>query len=171
MSDINTAYEPSRRTKRVWERFVQWYGTRVIETHGAMPSQAWDMAVNTSSDEQVAAALQAVKVQHAKYPPTFPEFEALLRKAKPADGVEEMSVTIRMTEYILRQHSLGLLELSPNQIRGPWRWVVRWNSGNDKQGAIHKEWEPIYTTMVIEADGDHPERRFSVADIIPSYNQ
>lgn len=171
MSDNYTEYQPSRRTKRVWERFVQWYGTRVIETHGAMPSQAWDIAVNTATDDQVYNALQAVKMHHAKYPPTFPEFETLLKRAKPADGIEQMSVTARMVEHVIRQHSLGLVKLSAGQVRGPWRWQVIWNTGSDKQGVSYREWEPVYKTLVIEADGEYPEQRFNVIDVIPDYNQ
>ena len=166
MSDIQATYEPSRRSKRVWERFIQWYGTRVIESHGPMPSQAWDWAVNTATDEQIKNALDAVKVHHPKYAPTFPEFEALLKKAKPADGIEQLSITARMTEYILRQYTLGLLQLTPLQMKGPWRWEVRWNPGNDKQGVAYREWEPVYRTMVIPADGDQPEYRFNIQDII-----
>jgi hypothetical protein len=73
----------SKRADRVWMRLSQWYGTRWIEAFGPKPTEDWVRAVNGATDEQLLAALSAVRSKHLSHPPTLPEFEAALRDARP----------------------------------------------------------------------------------------
>lgn len=168
---MNKPFEPSRRSMEVWKKLIEWYGIRVVESYGAKPNSSWDMAINSATNEQVVLALQSVRLQHGAFPPTFPQFEALLVKARPASQVSNYSLPTQVTEKLIRKHSLGLLHLSPRQLKGPWRWEVTWQDGQDKEGRHQAKWEPRFTKLVIDADDDAPEYRINIQDLLQeTYN-
>lgn len=107
----------SKRADRVWLRLSQWYGARWIEAFGPKPTEDWIRAVNGATDQQMQAALSAIRSKHLSHPPTLPEFEAALRIAQPKrTSSGEMSLIDRLEAAMARTPA-----------RGPRTWLARKN--------------------------------------------
>lgn len=113
---------PSPRALRVWDRLRQWYGARLAEQYGDAPPDDWCESVDCASDEAVRLALRGVREKHVTYPPTLPEFEALLRRGAAASArAHSADLRAQLVEHINRTR-----RLSDRQRAQPWNWIVRW---------------------------------------------
>lgn len=81
---MSSRSSPSHRSKRLWDRLGQWYGSRLAEQYGAEPPQDWCEVVDAADNDTVTRALADIRVKHLTHPPTFPEFNSIVRKAKHA---------------------------------------------------------------------------------------
>lgn len=74
--------ETSARSKRLWDRLGQWYGSRLAEQYGSEPPKDWCEVVDAADNDTVTRVLSEIRNRHTTYPPTFPEFHALFAHAK-----------------------------------------------------------------------------------------
>jgi hypothetical protein len=144
-----------KRAERVWMRFTNSYGTRWADNFGPTPSDDWIRAVAAASNDQVTAALIAIRNKHISHPPTLPEFEAALRAAKPkADAPRAPDVRDRLVALALRS------ELSAAQMNSKWLWLTR---ADPTTGAVG------FYGVVIQADLMEPAkyraRKFLTSDL------
>lgn len=138
-------HKVSARAKRVWQRFMEWYGARFADQYGEIPSADWCQAIDEATNDEVKLALSKSRMQYLQYPPTLPQFEQLLKPARVLTGP---SMADRLCHFAMRQ--LGA-SLTPTQIREPWTYLGSPNEG--------------ITGVVIPADGDAPSHRVMVADM------
>lgn len=135
----------SPRAKRVWERLMNWYGTRLAEQYGAVPTSDWCSVVDESDNDTVVKVLAQIREKHTTHPPTFPEFELLFRRAK-SHAVQGPSLASSLSDYVLRTQ-----RLTDTQLRTPWMYT------RNVDGNI--------SGVIVQADGAAPAIRITVADM------
>jgi hypothetical protein len=136
----------SPRAKRVWQRLIEWYGTRIIEQYGESPPDDWCSVVDDADNEAVKRALSIIRSRYVQHPPTFPQFEQAFRPTSaPVVGPGPAD---RLCLYVMRTFGSTL---TPKQIREPWTYI---GSQNGEIGGV-----------VIPADEDKPSYRVMLADI------
>ena len=141
-------HKPSVRAQRVWDRLGDWYGARFADQYGDLPSQDWCTVIDHTSNDDLVAVLVQVRQQHVTFPPTLPEFAALVKEVRlPRSNAP--SIAEQLAEFAARTYSL-----TPTQLRGPWTYLYRAAAG-----------QLVVTGLVIAADGDHPGYRVSVEDM------
>lgn len=106
----------SARADRFWKRLAGWYGARLAEQYGEDPPQDWCAVVDDASNETIQRALAEIKIRHTVYPPTFPEFDAIVAKLSRAAAVEP-STAERLHDYIVNNRTL-----TPAQLRARWEY-------------------------------------------------
>lgn len=141
-------YKPSVRAQRVWDRLGDWYGARFADQYGDLPSQDWCTVIDGSTNEDLIAVLIRVRQEHVTFPPTLPEFAALVKQVR-APRFHVPSIAERLTAFAARTY-----ELTPAQLRGPWTFVYRIAAG-----------QTVITGLVIDADGERPGYRVTVEDM------
>lgn len=158
--------KPSARAKRVWQRFAEWYGARFAESYGPQPTPSWSEVIDRESDETLQAALQTTRRAYLHHPPSLPEFEAELEKARaPIAASASPDVRHQLVEFVLRRHHAGVAPLTPRQIGESWKWIVKWFDAPGPDGKMRKSQGCEYHGVVIAADGDHPGYRVMVEDM------
>lgn len=141
-------HKPSARAQRVWDRLGDWYGVRFADQYGDLPSQDWCTVIDNSTNEDLVAVLVRVRQEHVTFPPTLPEFAALVKEVRtPRFNVP--SVAERLSEFVARRYAL-----TPAQLCRPWTFVYRAAEG-----------QAVVTGLIIDADGDHAGYRVSVEDM------
>ena len=68
------------RSKYVWAKFKQWYGTSFTERYGENPPPDWMQALNDPDKETITNALSAIRTAHPKFPPTLMEVMTAIQK-------------------------------------------------------------------------------------------
>lgn len=66
--------------KRFWSAMAERYGRRWTEQYGPESSPAWRELVNRYSPDEVKLALAELPKAAPEFPPTMPQFEAILAK-------------------------------------------------------------------------------------------
>lgn len=141
-------HKPSARAQRVWDRLGDWYGARFADQFGDQPSQDWSTVIDNTSNDDLVAVLVLVRQQHVTFPPTLPEFAALVKEVR-APRINAPSVAEQLAAFVSRSYAL-----TPAQLRGPWTFLYGSTGG-----------QLIVTGVVIASDGDHPGYRVSVDDM------
>lgn len=143
MSDRNI----SPRAKSVWKQLIEWYGTGcIVDRYGKDPPPDWAKIIDGITTEQSKAGMSVIRSRHIQFPPTLPEFEIAMRP--PRVVRTGPSAQERLCEFAARKYA-GYL--TRRQLNGPWRYT-----GNGDTGV---------TGVVIDADGDSPGYRVTLADI------
>lgn len=141
-------HKPSARAQRVWDRLSDWYGVRFADQYGDLPSQDWCTVIDNSTNDELVAVLVRVRQEHVTFPPTLPEFAALVKQVRtPRFNVP--SVAERLTAFVARTY-----DLTPAQLRGPWTFMYRIAAG-----------QLVVTGLIVDADGERPGYRVSVEDM------
>lgn len=70
------------RAKRLWKRLAEFYGSRFIEQFGAAPPEPWLELVNDADDEDLKTAILETRRQYLQFPPSLPQFAALIESAE-----------------------------------------------------------------------------------------
>jgi hypothetical protein len=141
-------HKPSLRAQRVWDRLGDWYGARFADQFGDQPSQDWCTVIDQTSNDDLVAVLVQVRQQHVTFPPTLPEFAALVKQAR-VPRMYATSVAEQLTDFVVRRY-----QLTPAQLRGPWTYLYRSAAG-----------QAVVTAVVVAADGEQPGYRVSVEDM------
>lgn len=136
--------EISARSRRVWQRLTEWYGTRMVEQYGEVPPSDWCEVVDDSDNESVRRGLAHIRVRFPQHPPTLPQFEQVMRPVQVSRGP---TVADRLCEHVMREHGGSL---TPTQIRSPWTYL------GAPEGIIG---------VIVPADGERPGYRVMVADL------
>jgi hypothetical protein len=96
----------SRRSKQFWKRMIQTYGAQLIKFYGETPPKDWAVLVDSIDDSQLDQTMIQIRNNHVKYPPTLPEFEALvprrsifLEKPLPDRLADHVLKTFRLCEH------------------------------------------------------------------------
>lgn len=140
--------KPSRRAQRLWDRLGDWYGARFADQFGDQPSQDWCTLVDNATNEELVAVLVLVRQRHVTYPPTLPEFSALVKEVR-VPRPPTPPVTEQLTEFVLRTKTL-----SAEQLQTPWTFLFQQTEvGN------------VVSGVVIPANGDAPGHRVMVEDM------
>jgi len=143
------AHKPSHRSQRVWDRLGDWYGARFADQFGDVPSPDWCTVIDNVSNDHLVAALVLIRERHVTFPPTLPEFVALVKEVRMPPRVHAPSIAEQLTAYVARAYPL-----TPAQVRGPWTFMFQMVGGR-----------PVVTAVVIDADGDRPGYRVTVEDM------
>jgi hypothetical protein len=139
--------QTSPRSKRVWKRLIEWYGTRIIEQYGEAPPDDWREIIDDIDNTQVKRGLSIIRSRFIQHPPTLPQFDQAMRPS----GTEQKTgpnPAERLCAHVMRNYGR---RMSAKQIRGPWTYVGR------PDGEI--------TGVVIDADGDHAGYRVMLEDL------
>jgi len=143
----------SRRALRVWDRLTQWYGQRIAEQYGPTPPADWAAAVDQAADADVQRALTECRAKHVSFPPTLPEFEALLR-GRPKHVGRRVTIQERLWD-----HALATLPLSPEQLNRPGTFIY---AGEPWSGGQNFE----VRGLRIDAAGGRPAYRIMAEDLV-----
>lgn len=138
--------EISQRSKRVWQRMIEWYGTRVREHYGDAPPADWCKAVDAADDTTVQRGLSLIKSRYLDHPPTLPQFEACMRR--PENSRAASTVQEQLCAFAMRTYGA---QLTPKQIRDSWTYYP--GQTGDLAG------------VKIPADGDALELRVTVQEM------
>lgn len=141
-------HKPSVRAQRVWDRLGDWYGARFADQYGDLPSQDWCTVIDNSTNEELVAVLVRVRQEHVTFPPTLPEFAALVKELR-TPRFNAPSVAERLSAFVARRYAL-----TPAQLRGPWTFLYR----------IAGE-QVVVTGVVVDADGERAGYRVTVEDM------
>lgn len=94
---------------RFWNAMSERYGRRWTEQYGAEASPAWRELVNKFTIDDVKAALAKLSTEAPDFPPTLPQFEAILAKAAHAKRIDTTDyVRGRWRAYVIRQVGINL---------------------------------------------------------------
>jgi hypothetical protein len=104
----------SRRAVKFWEKLTQWYGVRLSESYGASVPAEWAELIDRTSDERMRLALQAIRRDHVKFPPTLGEFESAIPGKNLVGGP---SMVQQLSEFAVVNRGLCM-----HQVRGPWSY-------------------------------------------------
>lgn len=135
----------SPRAKRVWQRLVEWYGTRLIEQYGEAPPEDWCRCIDSIDNDEVKHGLSLIRTRYIQHPPTLPQFEQAMRREVASSGP---SPAERLCDHVTLHYGR---RLSAKQLRGPWTYI------GSETGAI--------SGVVIGADGDYCGYRVMLADL------
>jgi hypothetical protein len=111
--------EPSTRARRMWMQFLQFYGTRFSEQFGPKATEAWCEIIDGASDEDLKAAIIACRNQYLQFPPSLPQFEALVnaavakRKGEEKNQVRDYWRSAIIAEVMHRYGYRTLAEFEP----------------------------------------------------------
>lgn len=141
-------HKPSARAQRVWDRLGDWYGARFADQFGDIPSQDWCSIIDRVSNDDLVAVLMRVREEHVSFPPTLPEFAALVKELR-VPRVRKPSTQEQLATFVSRNY-----QLTPAQMSRPWTFLYKACPG----GAV-------ITGVVIDADGERPGYRVSVEDM------
>lgn len=94
--------ETSPRARRLWDRLGQWYGSRLAEQYGRDPPRDWCDVVDAADNDTVTRVLADIRMKHTAHPPTFPEFHALVTKAKHTREVGPSAIDV-LEEHLQRR--------------------------------------------------------------------
>lgn len=82
--------------QRFWKTMAERYGSRWFESYGDKPTTAWRDCIDPFSPKDIGMAIECLSQKDStrQYPPTEPEFRALLQNAargnaKPAEDPAE----------------------------------------------------------------------------------
>lgn len=145
---VRRQHKPSPRAQRVWDRLGDWYGARFADQFGDRPSQDWSTVIDNVSNDDLVAVLVLVRQRHVTFPPTLPEFTALVKEVR-TPRLHTPSMCEQLAEFIARTYPL-----TPTQLRGPWTFLYRPDAGRQ-----------IVTGVIVDADGDKPGYRVTVDDM------
>jgi hypothetical protein len=132
----------SDRAKRVWGKLQDWYGDK-LEQFGPFPPQDWCDVIDTMDLMLERRVLPEIRQRHTTFPPTFPEFEALVKRLK-APAIAGPSIVERLDEHVMRTRRMTFMQTRQRT------WLRR---GGDIVG------------LEVPADGDTPGFRVMVNDL------
>lgn len=141
-------HKPSQRAQRVWDRLSDWYGVRFADQFGDLPSQDWCTVIDGVSNDDLVAALVLVRERHVTFPPTLPEFVALVKEVR-MPRARGPSVAEQLAAFVARAYPL-----TPAQLARPWTFQYQIVGGR-----------PVVTGVVIDADGEKTGYRVSIEDM------
>lgn len=143
MTAVMPDYTISKRVRDVWKKFGDWYGADVITKKlGAIPSREWCEAIdNITSRVELDQILADVRATHVNWPPLFPQFEAIVARARrPPPMRDAIPMTEQLTKFVLRTK-----RLTAAQVRSPWTFLYGTNELGDGR---------VTTGVVIPADSE-----------------
>jgi hypothetical protein len=76
------------QTKHLWRLLGQTYGSKFAEQYGPMPNEAWSAMLENITPEQAKHALHKLIHAGSAFPPTLPEFVAMVKTFRPAHVVD-----------------------------------------------------------------------------------
>lgn len=143
--------KPSRRAQQLWDRLSDWYGVRFADQFGDQPSPDWCRIVDGSTNEQLVAVMTLVRQRHVTFPPTLPEFCALVKESSSRRTVHTTLVQDELTDFVCKHR-----QLAPEQMLGRY-WTFRYRELPD--GSL------VVTAVEIAAAGGNVGYRVSVDDM------
>jgi hypothetical protein len=114
-----TSTNPSPRARDFWKRLLSWYGSRLGDHYGLIPPPDWAAAVDDASSRALERALAEIRIECPVHPPTFPQFDALLRRHERSERAGP-SVQEQLADFVVNHRPL-----SRQQLRGPWTFLFR----------------------------------------------
>lgn len=155
-------YTITKRSRKLWSTFVEWYGKRSVAEIGGIIPRDWCEVVDSIKTRDVwNRVLQTVKEKHLKYPPKFPEFDAIVSAcANPPPVNVGPSAQDQLTNFVLRTKSL-----TANQLRMPWEFFGKGFDAADASGKMKSNFGREVTGVIVPADGDAPGYRVTVEDM------
>ncbi len=150
------------RAKRVWQRLVEWYGTRIIEQYGDAPPEDWRSTIDGADNETIKRGLAIIRSKYLAHPPTLPQFGEAMAPSKKSKGPREITVQEKLCAYISRDYADML---TPKQMRGPWTYIGKQFAAPGADGKLIENHGVEITGVVIDADGDERGYRVMVADM------
>ena len=138
------------RSKYIWGKLSQWYGTLFTERHGATPPSDWVQVLNAPDKETIQNAITSLKTSHPKFPPTLLEvIDAIKKVSKPEESYDVRKI---LSEYVLREYHAGRLPITLRQLCQSWRWLADTQSGLDSQGVMRGNQVCSYAGVYIPPD-------------------
>ena len=156
-----TKKEPSARAKRLWTRFNQWYGVRLLEMYGDTPPEEWCRVVDRHSNADIVRALEYIRRRNLAHPPTIPEFEQALRP-QPRPTTYTPTAAETFSTWIVLYKPLSLAQVAGIE---HWTWLYEPVQWTDAKGESREEPAKLIgvevpgygRVMLSEMDERHPE--------------
>jgi len=121
------------RADRVWDRLIQFYGTRVAEMFGPDVPEPWIEAIEDLTDEQIIYGLKAVLRESPDHPPALGRFQQSCANMPLQQRKEEGTLQEQLMEYsklkLKERMRLGTLDYAL-----AWTYVYRewWDASRPK---------------------------------------
>lgn len=110
--------EPEKSAKGLFMLFHGWYGNLLLSRYATGDIDArgkdrgtlsamnvWGVGLSPFDDDIVRAAAERCKLDYPKFPPTFPEFEAICRAIQPRRRSSDRLVGIEMSGELRSRQS------------------------------------------------------------------
>ena len=151
----------NKRAERIWLRLIQAYGSRVAESYGEAMPQPWVEAIAEVSDEQIAYGLRKIVRDTPVHPPTLGQFVAACVDMPQVATNKGPSIQEQLCAYAALQLRS---RLHPMQYSLPWTHEYR--EWLDDTKPKHQQRCAECIGVVIPEFGDHPESRFTAANMM-----
>lgn len=158
----------SRRAKRVWERLIQAYGSRVADSFGAEVPKPWQELIDNLTDAQIAYGLRQVIRESLAHPPTLGQFTKACNDMpvhRPANSltIQEQLVAFVMAKYFTSPPLAPGADDRQKQVAMPWTFLYRESINAEQPKHLQRGAE--CTGVVVPAFGDQPSYRVMVVDM------
>ena len=138
------------RSKYVWAKFKQWYGTSFTERYGENPPPDWMQALNDPDKETITNALSAIRTAHPKFPPTLMEVMTAIQKVtRPTVTYDVRKI---LSEFVLREYHAKRLGITFRQLGRSWNWLADLQPGLDYQNQMRENQICNYVGVFIPPD-------------------
>lgn len=154
--------EVSKRAERCWQRLIEWYGTRLTESYGAMMPPDWCEIVDRVDNPTIVRGLITIRTKYVAHPPTLPQFEQAMAPIKITTGKHEPNVSEQLSDFVMKRYGS---RLTPRQVRSTWNYIGKRFAAQDHTGKTVEGHGIEITGVVIDADGDSPGYRVMVEDM------
>lgn len=153
-------YTPSDRGARLWTRLTEWYGKRWTELYGETCNREWDALIKGATNEAIKLALSECRSKHTSFPPTLPDFQALVdMSSKPASKAGPSNAE-KLRDYVVCNKPLTMWQISR-----PWTYIGEAYDSPDANAKMSLGQGVNITGVVVPADGNHVGYRVMLADM------
>jgi hypothetical protein len=147
----------------VWRHLFQAYGSRLVESYGKDPPEAWQEAIDELTPEQIAFGTRKVIRESINHPPTLGAFIQACNELPVTPLDSGPSIQSQLCAFASVRHFEAL---TPTQQRGPWTYLYREWRDESKVTPFNKTGRCTECTgLVIEPDGASPGYRIMVEDM------
>lgn len=157
------------RSKRVWLRLIQAYGSRVGDSYGPDMPKAWVEAADDMTDEQIAYGLRKVVRDTPIHPPTLGQFVAACVDMPQPAALYGPSLQEQLSAYVMLTHFPSGRDdkFTPDQMRqSSHTWTYLYREWLDENKPKHSQRCAECTGVMVPAAGDLAGFRVTVADMM-----
>jgi hypothetical protein len=125
----------SAKASYVWRKFIEWYGAETVSKNfGQTPPADWCELIDSSirDREVLDRVLAAVRTEHQRFPPRYPQFESIVQRIVDEDKKAQASASLHNAERLI-EYVLASKPLTPAQICMTWQFIGR---GNEIVGVV-----------------------------------
>lgn len=118
------------QAKRVWERLIQSYGSRMADSYGFEMPKSWADAIEDLTDQQITYGLRKVMRDTPIHPPTLGQFVAACVDMPQGASDSGPTIQARLVAHVMSKNFPihRDTKFTPDQMRQaslPWTFLYR----------------------------------------------